>query len=90
MKIEVISTSSMYGRFNNLLGIYVPIIRNLGIPTTEEIYKDDYKEEVTIKIDIDSISDVLKIQKELGIDLIITFDNDCRKPLIEIYDDYRE
>ena len=84
MRVKLETTS--YHR-ENLTDIYLPIISRSGF-TTEIIMND--RDEIEVRIDIDSFEDLIKLHKELDVELIIRHDYVTKEIIIEIYDDYRE
>ena len=84
MRIKLETTSY---REENLKDIYLPIISRSGFTT--EINMND-RDEIVVYIDIDSIEDLIKLHRELDVELIIKHDYHTKEPIIEIYDDWRE
>ena len=85
MRIKLKTTS--YYREGNLRDTYLPIISRSGFVTEINL---DADEEPEVRIEIDSFEDLIKLHKELGIELILTHDYDTKEPIIEISDSWRE
>lgn len=84
MRVKIETTSY---RRTNLTDIYLPIISRSGFTT--EINMND-RDEIEVYVDIDSFEDLIKLHKELDVELIIKHDYVTKEIIIEIYDDWRE
>lgn len=84
MRIKLETTSY---RQDYLKDIYLPIISRCGFDT--EINMND-RDELEVYIEIITFDELVKLHKELDIELVIKHDYHTREPIIEIYDDYRE
>lgn len=84
MRVKLETTSYHH---ENMTDIYLPIISRSGFTT--EINMND-RDEIEVYIEIDSFEDLIKLHKELDVELIIKHDYHTKEPIVEIYDDWRE